>query len=105
MSGGVDQEDAVRRAEADVLLGVLRQARMERGSDAFIELACQRARELVGADVVAVLTRAMDGGYLWLGISGNRTDVITHQSRALGRGPSVTAIAEERVVVFRRDGL
>src|SRR5690242_19009659 len=98
-------EEVIREAEGDALLAVLRQARVARDSDAFVDLACERARELVGADLVAVLARAPGGGFDWLGISGNRTKVITHQGRALGRGPSVAAIAEERTVVFRRDGV
>jgi signal transduction histidine kinase len=96
--------DAARRAQADVLLALLRQDRADSDGQAFVALACQRARELVGADLVAVLARVAGGGFAWLGLSGNHTDVATNQARALGRGPSVFAIAEERTVVYRRDG-
>ncbi|MFI5266295.1 MAG: GAF domain-containing protein [Chloroflexota bacterium] len=90
-----------RKAHAEVLLALLRQ-----GSDgdtrAFVELACERSRSLVGADFAAVLARATGGGFVWLGVSGNRTDVLSLRERALGRGPAATAIAEDRTVVFRR---
>jgi len=94
-----------REAQAEVLLALPRPAgRADGGSEAFVELACERARYLVGADFVAVLARATGGGYSWLGVSGNRTDVLGHRVRGLGRGPAATAIAEERTVLFRTSG-
>lgn len=95
-------QESVRQAEAEALFTLLRQDRFH--PDAFVDRACERAREMVGADLVAILARAPGGGFAWLGISGNRTEVVTHLSRALGRGPSVVAISQERTVVFRRDG-
>ncbi|HLG73476.1 MAG TPA: response regulator [Chloroflexota bacterium] len=96
--------DTGRQVRAAALIAALREARRELDFDAFVVFACERAREAVGADLVAILSRAVGGGYAWVGISGNRGEVVTHESRALGRGPSVVAISEDRIVVQRRDG-
>ena len=90
----------LRKVQAEALLALLRQGQASRGADSFVRHACERARELLGADFVAVLARGAGAGYSWLGIAGNRSDVLTQRNRGLGRGPGAMAITQERTVVF-----
>ena len=89
---------------AEPLVTLLHHARTGGDSRNFIELACEQARTSIGADFVAVMTRATGGAYSWLGGSGNRTEVLGKRARTLGRGPAATSISENRTVVFRRSG-
>ncbi len=96
------KQDATRKAQAEALLTLLRHGRASRDSESFVTSACEQAREVLGADFAALLSRSAGGGYTWLGVAGNRTDVLNKRNRGLGRGPAATAIAQERTVVFGR---
>ncbi len=94
--------DQTRKAQAEALFDLLRHGQATRDTEAFVRHACERARDLVGADFVALLSRAPGGGYAWLGIAGARTKVLPESYRALGRGPGAMAISQSRTVIFGR---
>lgn len=93
-------ESERRRAEAEAMADLARQAAATHEIETVVNLVCDRARLLIGSDFAALLTR-QSAGVAWLGVSGNQTDIWKERHRTTRRGPAARAMAENRTVLLR----
>src|SRR5579862_2496070 len=84
-----------------MLAELVRLGRTGRGTQAVVDLACERAYHLVGSDFVALLLRGQSG-LSWIGTAGTRSEAFQDHTRTVGRGPGASAISEGRTVILRR---
>ncbi|MFI5266758.1 MAG: GAF domain-containing protein [Chloroflexota bacterium] len=95
-------ESEQRRVEAEAMADLARQGAAAHEIGPVVDLVCDRARWLIGADFAALLTQASGGGVAWLGVSGNRSDMWKQRHRSSRRGPAMRSMAEGRAVLLRR---
>ncbi|MFI5265851.1 MAG: GAF domain-containing protein [Chloroflexota bacterium] len=96
------EESNRRRAEAEALAELARQGAAAHEIEPVVDLVCQTACQLIGAEFAALMVRA-PGGVAWLGVWGNRSDIWKERHNPSGRGPAAKSMAEGRTVVFQAD--
>ncbi|HEX6512456.1 MAG TPA: GAF domain-containing protein, partial [Chloroflexota bacterium] len=97
-------ESEARMAEAQALAELARQGAAAHEVEPVVELACERACYLIGADFAALLLRSPNDSLAWMGVFGNQSDIWHNRHQPSGRGPAATSMHEARTVVFGRDG-
>ncbi|HLH21158.1 MAG TPA: PAS domain-containing protein [Chloroflexota bacterium] len=98
-------ESERRRAEAEALAELARQAAAAPDPARVIDAITEHACRLLEADYAAVAIEAEDGTYAWAGLRGNRTNGWREPpNQPSGRGAAERAIATGRTVVLERLG-
>lgn len=83
-----------RRSEAEALADLARQGASAHDLGPAVDLICQRARQLVGADFAAVLARTSLGDLEWMGASGNESNIWQKSHSTTGAGPAGKSMLE-----------
>src|SRR5712692_749436 len=93
-------ESERRRAEAEALAELVRVGATERDPDRVIALICEQAGRLIGADYAAVAMITPDGGRIWRGMWGNRSQHWRRRPSGRGTGPLGRTVRERRTIVM-----
>lgn len=104
----LELERATQASEAQfvrALLDVSREISGVRKLEATLQMVVDRARELLGFDLVAIATSdTAEGATSWKATSGFRTDVFKKTSFAPGRGTAGRAIEARQTVILKGIG-
>jgi signal transduction histidine kinase len=90
-----------RRTAAEALAELMRQGALEHDTPRVIDLICEQAAKLAGADYAGVRLLDDDGRLTWRGMWGNRTDAWRVRRVSAGTGNSTDAIQAGQTVVDR----
>ncbi|MFI5270198.1 MAG: GAF domain-containing protein, partial [Chloroflexota bacterium] len=97
-------ESHQRRAEAESLAELVRVGATERNLDHVINLICEQAARLVGADYDGIALLDPDGSRTWRGMWGNHSQTWQRQTQGRGKGALGLMLREGHTVILENLG-